>query len=190
GDFDAETLVKIPNLLYLLASSDEVTTGKLSSTLKMNERTLSKILDALLRAEIIFEISPYGRPYSQVKKSSKYLFISPSIRTSLLGGIIPFGLAGKQLEDYLALLFAKELSKDARFFYDYSSGGADFIVRLKDETEVVLEVGLNKEKVQQVAHTLKKTEGRGKFGLVVGSDKLELINENIVKIPLEYLLLA
>lgn len=189
GDFDAETLVKIPDLLYLLASSDEITTGKISSALKINERTLSKALDALLRAEIIFEILPYGRPYSQIKKSAKYLFIAPSIRISLLSAIIPAGLAGKTLEDYMALVFAKELSKDAQFFYDYSSGGADFIIRFKDKKEIVLEVGLGKEKISQVADTLKKTGGRGKYGIVIGSDKLELANENILKVPLDYLLL-
>lgn len=189
GDFDAETLVKIPDLLYLLASSDEITTGKISNALKINERTLSKALNALLRAEIIFEVLPYGRPYSQIKKSSKYLFIAPSIRISLLSAIIPAGLMGKPLEDYLALIFAKELSKDAQFFYDYSSGGADFIVRFKDKREIVLEVGFGKEEIRQVVDTLNKTEGRGKYGMIIGSDKLELINKNVLKIPLEYLLL-
>lgn len=189
GDFDAETLVKIPDLLYLLASSDEITTGKLSTTLKINERTLAKALRALLRAEIIFETLPYGRPYSQVKKSSKYLFIAPSIRTSLLSGIVPTGLVGKTLEDYAALIFSKELSRDAKIFYDYSSGGADFIVRFRDGREIVLEVGFGKEKIKQVAGTLEKTEGRGKYGLIIGSDRLELMDDTVVKIPLEYFLL-
>jgi predicted AAA+ superfamily ATPase len=189
GDFDAETLVKIPDLLYLLAASDEITTGKISDALKINERTLSKALDALLRAEIIFEVLPYGRPYSQIKKSSKYLFIGSSIRISLLGAIIPAGLAGKPLEDYVALVFAKELSKDAQFFYDYSSGGADFIVRFKDKKEIVMEVGFGKEETRQVIDSLKKTDGRGKYGMVIGSGKLELVNESILKIPLEYFLL-
>lgn len=190
GDFDAETLVKIPDLLYLLASSDETTTGKISNALKINERTLSKALDALLRAEIIFEILPYGRPYSQIKKSAKYLFIVPSIRISLLGGIVSAGLSGKPLEDYMALVFAKELAKDAQFFYDYSSNGADFILRLKDKKEIVLEVGLGKEKTGQVMDTLKKTEGRGKYGIVVGSERLEQSNANVLKVPIEYLLLV
>ena len=187
--FSSETLVKIPNLLYLLASSDEISTGKLGSALNLDAHTLNKILDALTRTEILFEVLPYGRPYSQVKKSSKYLFITSNIRMGLLDGIFNVDIKGKLLEDYCALIFAKELTDKAKIHYDYASGGADFIARFKDNREIVIEVGFGKEKINQVENTLKKTEGRGIYGLVIGSEKLELVNENIVKIPLEYFLL-
>ena len=71
--------------------------------------------------------------------------------------------------------------------YDIAEEGADFIVTLKDRTKVVIEVGFNKEDTRQVTNTQAKVNG--KYGLVFGSKKLDLIDDFIVKIPLEYLLL-
>ncbi len=189
GDFDAETLVKIPDVLFLLANSDEVSTGHLADTLKLHSNTINKILKSLVDAEMLYEIKPYGQPYAQIKKSHKYLFISSAIRSGLLDGIFSSGNKGKLLEDYMALVFAKELYGKAKVFYDYSKGGADFIVRFNDGLEVVIEVGFGKNDIAQVEKTLKKTNGRAKYGLVIGGDALELANENIVKIPLNYFLL-
>ncbi|MCL0040362.1 hypothetical protein M1N02_02760 [Thermodesulfovibrionales bacterium] len=61
------------------------------------------------------------------------------------------------------------------------------MLTLKDRSNIVIEVGFNKEEIDQVEYTLKKTGG--KYGLVFGSKNLELINNSIVKIPLKYLLL-
>jgi len=71
--------------------------------------------------------------------------------------------------------------------YDLAEGGADFVVTLKDRSNIVIEVGFNKETVVQVENTLKKTNG--KYGLVFGSNELELVSDSIVKIPLRFLLL-
>lgn len=189
GDFDSETLVKIPDALFLLANSCEVSTGKLSETLKLNNATVQKILRALSDAELIFEVLPYGQPYKQIKKSSKYLFLTPNIRAGLLGGTINTGLRGALLEDYCALIFAKEFFTKAKFYYDYSKGGADFIMRLNNGKEIVIEVGFSKKNIDQASGTIEKTFGRAKYGLVIGEDRLELVDNNIVKIPLNYFFL-
>lgn len=187
--FDSETLVKIPNTLFLLANSDTISTGKLSSTLNVHSNTINKILSSLVDAEILYEIHPYGQPYKQIKKSGKYLFISPNIRAGLLDGILSEGIKGKLLEDYMALIFSKELYGLADVYYDYGQGGADFIVRFRDSTEIVFEVGFSKDGTKQVHKTLDKTSGRAKYGIVIGSDNLEIVDERIVKIPLDYFLL-
>lgn len=189
GDFDAETLVKIPDTLFLLANSDEISTGNLADTLKLHSNTINKILKSLVDAEILYAIKPYGQPYAQIKKSPKYLFVSSAIRSGLLDGIFSSGNKGKLLEDYMALVFAKELYGKAKVFYDYGKGGADFVVRFSDNSEIVMEVGFGKNETRQVENTMKKTAGRAKYGLVIGSDNLELANNTIVKIPLDYFLL-
>ncbi len=189
GDFDAETLVKIPDALFLLANSDEISTGKLADTLKLHSNTVNKILSALVDAEILVEAKPYGQPYKQIKKSSKYLFMGSNIRAGLLSGVFSVDLKGKLLEDYFALIFTKELYRQAKLYYDYGKGGADFVVRFLDNSEIVIEVGFGKEETNQVEKTLKTTKGRAKYGLIIGSENLELVNDNIVKIPLDYFLL-
>jgi hypothetical protein len=189
GDFDAETLVKIPNALFLLANSDEISSGKLADTLKLHSNTINKILSAMVDAEIILEVKPYARPYKQVKKSSKYLFMGSNIRAGLLSGVLSADIKGKLLEDYFALIFAKEFFGQAKLHYDYGKGGADFIIRFFDNSEIVVEVGFGKEEINQVQKTLKTAKGRAKYGLVIGSEKLELVDNNIVKVPLDYFLL-
>lgn len=189
GDFDAETLVRIPDVLFLLANSSEVSTGNLANTLKIHSSTVNKILSSLVDAEILFEAKPYGQPYKQIKKSSKYLFISSNIRAGLLNGVFSDDIKGSLLEDYLALIYSKELSSDVNVYYDYGSGGADFILRFPNKYEIVIEIGFGKEEIKQVEKTILKSNNRTKYGLVIGSEKLDIIG-NIVKIPLDYFLLV
>jgi len=98
-------------------------------------------------------------------------------------------IKGKLLEDYLALIFEKEFKGLAEVYYDYGKGGADFILRFLDRTEIVIEVGFGKEAIKQVEKTMSKTQNRAKYGIVIGAEQLDIINENIVKIPLDYFLL-
>lgn len=186
-EFKSETLAKLSNLLYLLASSDEIKAETLTSSLKMNSRTLANALEALMRAEILFEVHPYGQPYSRIRKFSKFLFLTPNIRLGLLDGMVREDIRGKILEDYCALIFAKELAGNAQFFYDYGKGGADFILRFRDNSEIIIEVGFSKEDVDQIENTAKKA--KAKYGVVFGSGDLEIVNSSIVKIPLTFLLL-
>jgi len=189
GDFDAETLVKVPDLLFLLANSDEISVGKLAQVLNISPGTLNKVLDSLVKAEILFELKPYGQPHVQVRKSSKFLFISPNIRAGLLSGFIDESIKGKFLEDYMALIFEKEFKDKGIVLFDYSKSGADFVLRFFDNSEIVIEVGFGKEETAQVENTMKKTSGRAKYAVIIGSQNLELVSDNIIKIPLNYFLL-
>ncbi len=73
-------------------------------------------------------------------------------------------------------------------FYDIAEGGADFVLTLKDRSNIVIELGFNKEKTKQVERTMKKVNNAN-YGLVFGSDNLELVEDSIVKIPLRFLML-
>ncbi|MCL5674939.1 MAG: AAA family ATPase [Candidatus Omnitrophica bacterium] len=188
--FKTETVSKIYDLLYILANSDLISYDKLQKSLHIeNIRTLSALLDVLVLSGIIVKVKSYGQTYGTTRKTPKYLFITPSLRSAILDNNFPSGIEGKKLEDYFALIFEKDLKKffayDLR--YDFAAGGADFTLTLKDRSNIVIEVGFNKEETEQVENTMRKVKSR--YGLVFGSSGLKLVNDSIVKIPLKFLLL-
>lgn len=188
--FTTETLSKISDLLYLIANSDVISYEKLRDALKIEEpRTLYALIDSLITSGVLVKIKSYGTTHGSTRKTPKLLFISPSLRTAILDNNFLSGIEGKKLEDYFTLIYQKDLKGKIAtdLSYDIAKGGADFVVRLKDKSKVVIEVGFHKEDVQQVAKTQKKV--KGKYGVVFGSENLELVNDSIVKIPLGYLLL-
>ncbi len=112
---------------------------------------------------------------------------------SILSGIIPSEVKGKILEDYSALIFTKDFSKkkvdtiNFEILYDSSQNGADFILRAAKKKEIVIEIGYTKKDkgVRQIKNTAKKLSNFA-YGIIIAQEnKLELINEKIVKIPLK-----
>ncbi len=194
-NFKTQTINKIADLVYLLAVSDVISHEKLLKTLKIeNIRTLMALLDVLVLSGMLVKIRAFGRSYGSARKTPKYLFITPSLRMAILGNNPPSGIEGKKLEDYFALIFKKDLGKEPSFgefrlSYDSAKNGADFILTLKDNSHIVVEVGFGKEDIKQVKNTMAKIKNV-RYGLVVGSKRLEITEGNIVKIPLKFLLLA
>ncbi len=190
--FETPTIAKVGDLLYLLAQSDVISYSKLKDALRIRrEETLENLINVLVMSGILVKIKAYGKTYGSTRKTPKLLFISPSIRSAVLNNIYMSGLKGKKLEDYFALIYMNNLLSHNEYAvnlsYDFAEGGADFVLTLKDRSNIVIEVGFNKEEIKQVESTLKKTGG--KYGLIFGSDKLEIVNNSIIKIPLKYLLM-
>ena len=192
--FSSETISKIKDLLYLIASSDSTDIDKLCSTLKLDYRPVRSILDALVQSGVLVEIKSYGQKFVRVRKPIKFLFISPSLRISILNGILPPEVKGKILEDYLTLIFSKDFLKKQKKYgnieimHDSSSGGADFILRIGKEKKIIIEVGFGKESdgVKQIKNTGKRIGGYD-YGVVVGrQSNLELVNDKIIKMPLSF----
>jgi len=192
--FKTETLSKINDLLYLLANSDVISYEKLLKSLRIdNIRTLTALLDALVLSGILVKVKTYGTTYGTTRKTPKYLFITPSLRSAILNNNYPSGIEGKKLEDYFALIFQKDIKGNYVFgvpklSYDIAENGADFVLGLQNKKNVVIEVGFNKEEIKQVQNTMKKVRNP-QYGLVIGSRKLELVNNSIVKVPLRFLML-
>lgn len=188
--FKTETIAKIYDLLYLLANSDVTSYEKLQKSLKIDGRTLYSLIEILIMSGILIKIKSYGRTYGSTRKTPKLLFIAPSLRSAILDNNFLPGIEDKKLEDYFALIYAKDLKEKFAYelSYDAAERGADFVLTLKDRSKIVIEVGFNKEEVKQVENT--RTKVKGKYGLVFGSSNLELVNDSIVKIPLKYFLLV
>jgi len=147
----------------------------------------------LVLSGILVKVKTYGTTYGTTRKTPKYLFITPSLRSAILNNNYPSGIEGKKLEDYFALIFQKDIKGNYVFgapklSYDIAEDGADFVLSLQNKKDVVIEVGFNKEEIKQVQNTMKKVRD-SQCGLVIGSRKLELINNSIVKIPLRFLML-
>jgi uncharacterized protein len=191
--FETHTIAKINDLLYLLAQSDVVSYQKLQNALKIQRpETLENLIEVLIMAGLLIKIKAYGQTYGSTRKTPKFLFITPSLRSAILGNNYLSGIEGKKLEDYFALIFQKDIKANKIFggpklSYDAAEGGADFVLMLKDGNNIVIEVGFNKEEIRQVEFTMKKVKSR--YGLVIGSKELELINNSIIKVPLRFLLL-
>jgi len=197
--FSSETISKIKDLLYLIASSDSTDIDKLCSTLKLDYRPVRAVLDSLVQAGLLVEIKSYGEKFRKVRKPIKFLFISPSLRTSILNGIIPPEVKGKILEDYLALLFTKDFCKKAKKYgefevmYDSSAGGADFVLRLGKDKKIIVEVGYGKHStgVKQIESTGKVINGYN-YGIVIcyKEGTPVLVNDKIVRLPFKFFLIA
>ncbi len=188
GNFDTDTLSKVPSLLYLLAYSDSINSKNLlDSSAITSIQTLRKILDTLVDSELLFKLLPYGKVYKNIKKASKYLFIAPSLRAALLPSFETEHFKGKLLEDFCALIFAEIFKGTTTLMYDYGKNGADFIIRFHDLTEIIVEVGFTKNSIKQVYTTMKRAKSNVKYGIVIGTEKLERY-DNIVTVPIEYVL--
>ncbi|MBU4481072.1 AAA family ATPase [Patescibacteria group bacterium] len=190
----SETISKIKDLLYLIASSDSTDIDRICSTLKLDYRPVRGILDALVQSGILVEIKSYGQKFVRVRKPIKFLFISPSLRVSILNGILPPEVKGKILEDYLALIFSKDFRKKAKNYggievmYDSSSGGADFVLRLGKEKKIIIEVGFGKENdgIKQIESTGKLINGYD-YGIIIShKGGLELISDKIIRMPFKF----
>lgn len=197
--FDKPTLSKLGQLLYAVAGADTISINKLASIIALDPKTLIQALDAFEKTEILLRVMPYGAHYSQVKKPSKYLFMSSAYRAmyyNLVGSIEQYEhYKGKLLENivgmYLTRLFGNQFGI-ASLTYDSAQHGADFILEVKPGGgKIVIEAGTGdkgKEGFEQTINTLTKV--RGKYGLIVSRHHLAFDKKTgCVSVPLEYFLL-
>ncbi|OQX51033.1 hypothetical protein B5M47_02315 [candidate division CPR3 bacterium 4484_211] len=192
GKFDSNTLAMIKNILLLVSGSSELSITSLANTLKsISMVTLINVLEALEKAEMLIRVYPYGSTYKKVRKPSKYHFMTPAVRHTLLTiveGESAFGKhKGKYLEDIIALTLYREFNQKlaSPTFYDSAKGGADFILKLSNK-KIAIEVGYGNKGVKQAQTTLEKI--KGDYGLVISGSNLG-IEGKIVKVPLKYFLL-
>lgn len=191
--FENDTLNRIDKILYLISETLGVSVTKLSETLEMKPDTLRLILKSLESSGLILRIAPYGAHFRQVKKASKYLFATPSLRFSYLSSRESIGLfenyQGSLFEDIVGMYLNRVVPPFGGFSltYDVSEGGADFIVTLGNR-KVIIEVGAGKKGYKQIIATARKVDS--KYGIIISKNELEYSPEyNAVKIPLNYFLL-
>ena len=192
--FDTNTLGKISNILYAVASADAVSLRKLSEMFSLATDTLIDIFTACSKAELLIRVYPFGTHYAQVRKPSKYLFLSSAYRSMffhLVGSQVGYDrYKGALLEDivglYLYRLFSESI--EVAITYDSSEESADFILSIHGKT-IPLEIGFGQKGYRQLANTMKRI--KSPYGMVISPSNTLGISEdrNMVSIPLELFLL-
>lgn len=191
--FSLETLNRIDRILYLISGTSVVSATKLGKTLEMKGDTLRLILQALESAGLVNKISPYGAPFKQAKKASKYLFATPALRFSYFSAQESVGVfenyKGSLLEDLVGMYVQRVLRElnGASVTYDAAEGGADFVIAFGKQ-QIVMEVGMGKKSYRQIINSVAKIAPR--YSVIVSQDELEYKEaSNAIKVPLKYFLL-
>jgi len=193
----SDIITRIPAILYAIADMDALNFTTLARKFGISRPKVTDIFSALEQAEVLHRIYPIGSHFKPVtQKSSKYLFSSPAFRSmyyKTIGNTITAQNArGKLLEDLVGMYLYRLFNKKPGFSlnYDAEKGGADFVVGVGNE-RIVIEVGINKIKYNQVIQTVKKV--RAKYGIIISEkiSELEYNKEaNVLKIPLKYFILS
>jgi len=185
--FDFETLNKIEKILYLLSSDVGMSVKHLSGTIETKANLLHSILDALVKAGLLIRVLPYGGHFKQVRKPSKYLFVTPALRYYFLSSRDSVGVfnnyQGYLFEDIAGMYLSTILEKsgNSSLTYDVAEGGADFIITRADR-KIVIEVGAGEKNIKQVIQTMNKINGN--LGVILHSGKLDLDKKNnVVSVP-------
>lgn len=195
GFFDFNTLGVIKRLLFIIAENDAISVNKLSQTLNINHLTTTNILETLEKAELLIKVSAFGANIRAIRKPAKYLFMSPAIRSTFLNiaGIESTLLVrqGRLLEDIMGEYFYREFVRQGigTLSYDCTKDAADFILQILNKNQIAIEIGIGQKTFKQVISTMKRIKCN--YGIVIHKGKLS-VNEtlNIVKVPIEYILLS
>ncbi|MFA5792823.1 MAG: AAA family ATPase [Candidatus Gracilibacteria bacterium] len=195
GNFRSQTSAHTIQILSLLAISSGVSTRKLASLLGIRHETVADILSALVRAELVVEVAPYGSVKTKISKPKKYLFMSPALRASILftigGDKFIEQHKGDLFEDVVGMYLYKEFSAKHRgvvsYFEKTQAVHADFVISVESR-DIPLEVGMGEKDTRQMWDIM--TELESPYGLICHAGKLEIVQDRVIKIPHKFLLLT
>ena len=184
GNFDSNTLGVVKRIIFAIAENDITSLNALEERFKINRLTIANIFDALEKAELLIKIPAYGSNMTIAKKANKYLFMSPAIRMSFFyfTGQESTYLTrqGKLLEDSIGSHLYREfiLRGQGAIRYDSEQGGADFILQILNNKQIIIEVGMGDKDKKQIINSMKK----------INSDYNLILSSSELKIDKEYLL--
>ncbi|MDD5083337.1 MAG: AAA family ATPase [Candidatus Moranbacteria bacterium] len=191
GNFDIETLGAVKRILFAIAENDTTSLKTLEDRFGLSRLTIANIFDALEKAELLIKIPAYGSNMTIAKKANKYLFMAPAIRMSFfyLTGLESTYLVrqGKLLEDSVGSHLYREfiLRGQGAIRYDSAQGGADFILQIQNNRQIIIEVGMGKKDRKQVANSAKKINAV--YNIVFSESELRIDHDlKTVFVPLDY----
>lgn len=175
------------NTLQLIADNPAFSLRRIAESIgNISRESISNLLRGYNKAGLVQILRPYGSAKEMTRKTNEYYFASPTLQAALwyrVGSLTEDEKhIGKLWETFTANSIVK-MKRDSQLvrdvFYDYRDGGADFIVQLRNEDLVALEVGWGKKSVRQVLNTLERISGD--YGVVVserseGYQKVEAEN--------------
>ena len=191
GNFDVDTLGAVKRILFAIAENDTTSLHELGGKFEINRLTITGIFDALEKAELLIRIPAYGSNMTVAKKPAKYLFMSPAIRMSFFyfTGQESTYLTrqGKLLEDSIGSHLYREfiLRNQGAIRYDSAQGGADFILQILNNRQIIIEVGMGNKNIKQIASSMEKINSI--YNIIFSSSELSINPElKTIFIPLDY----
>ena len=128
---------------------------------------------------------------SMAKKASKYLFMSPAIRMAFFyftgQDSTYLTRQGKLLEDSIGSHLYREfiVKGVGAIRYDSAEGGADFILQILNNKQIIIEVGTGEKNKKQVLNTMKKIDSD--YNLIFSKSELKLdLETRTIHVPLDY----
>lgn len=162
GKFDTSTLDNVKRLLFIIAENEATGLVKLEKIFNLSRLTITSILEALEKTELLIKIPAYGSNMTAAKKPSKYLFATPAIRMSFfyLTGLQETYLVrqGRLFEDSVGAHLYREfvLRRQGTIRYDSAQGGADFILQILNGKQLIIETSLGNKDKKQILNSMKK----------------------------------
>jgi predicted AAA+ superfamily ATPase len=191
NEFNNETLGAVKRILFAIAENDTTSLNKLEERFNINRLTIANIFDALEKSELLIKIPAYGANMTIAKKPHKYLFMSSAVRMSFFyftgQNSTYLTRQGKLLEDSIGGHLYREftIKGQGAIRYDSSEGGADFILQILNEKQIIIEAGMGKKDARQIVNSSKRINSD--YNLVFCASELELKKEiNTVFVPLDY----
>ena len=191
GNFDNATLSIVKQLLFVMAENDTTSLNKLEKKFKINRLTIAGVLEALEKAELLVKIPAYGSNMTAAKKPIKYLFMSPAVRMSFFyfTGLNSTYLTrlGKLFEDSVSSHLYREfiIKGIGAIRYDSAEGGADFILQILNQKQIIVEAGLGEKREKQVIKSMKKINCN--YAIIFSKTELKAdLKNKIVFVPLDY----
>ena len=190
--FNNMTNDNIMRMLTYLATKKPGTTSNTSiaQSLNISVKTVSKVLQALEKTQLIFSINAYGAGGRMLKKPAQHFFQSPSIKAALNYRVGRYDL---NHEKCFATLFENlvasslyrlsyESMSSLGIFYDSNKKGVDFIVKHLDRI-IPVEVGIGKKTKSQL--TIAKNSYGADYGILISNRTSNIkFENNILYIPL------
>ncbi|HUC87559.1 MAG TPA: AAA family ATPase [Candidatus Binatia bacterium] len=193
NQFKSETVGALKRLIFVLTDCDVMTYENMAKAVGVSRSQVINMIDALVKAELIIKVPAHGNNITATTNPSKFFFMSPAIRAAFHDIVgLPDTVAsrkGKLLEDAAALHFYREFvtKKEGSITYPFEKEGgqSDFILRVDNDHQIAVEVGLGTKGYDQSAKTLKKFGGS--YGLVFSDSPLGINEEKtVVTVPLDY----
>jgi predicted AAA+ superfamily ATPase len=194
GKFTPDVVAKIPEILYLLSTSDSISIRKISERVSISTQVISTLLDTIEKADLIVKLYPYGSHFKQIGSTLKYLFRTPIFRNAYNNQLSSSNeynnYKGLMLEDtgvlYLNKFCQNVTGASLTFISDKSE--SDYILKIGGEA-ICFEFGYGRKDFSQILSTLENKSC--KYGIVVSSSelKLETTQKNSINVPITYFLL-
>lgn len=196
NQFETDTIGAMKRLLMILSDCDTMSYQKMADAIKVSRGQVINIIDAFVKAELLIKVPAYGNNVTATTNPAKFFFMSPAIRAAFHDIVGVQGTIdtrrGMLLEDAAALHFYREFTTKRRgsVAHPYSAKGglADFVLRVANQRQIVIEMGMGEKAFSQAEAALAKCGGD--YGLVFSRSSLGInAAKTVVTVPLDYFFL-